>query len=166
MRGAPPGSQTLEQPSHDSRSHDVRQPPTPTACDSLSDDAEAGYHEGMNFPLLGTFVLSTCFLIQCGSSESNVTSTGDHCTSGTSCASGICAVSSDFPSGYCTQGCRLADSSSCPAGSACIDDVSGVPADAGIKAICYQTCMTDADCGRLGYRCLEKANHLVCRNGN
>jgi len=59
----------------------------------------------------------------------------------------------------------VTDPSGCPSGSACIDDVSGVPADAGIKAICYQTCVSDGDCGRLGYKCLEKANHRVCRNG-
>lgn len=74
-------------------------------------------------------------------------------------------MSQDFPSGYCTQGCDVTNASGCPSGSVCIDDASGVPADAGVKGVCYQTCQTTADCGRPGFACLEKANHLVCRNG-
>lgn len=74
-------------------------------------------------------------------------------------------MSQDFPSGYCTQGCELGNPSSCPAGSVCIDDASGVPADAGVTAICYEACQTNSDCGQAGFACLEKASQMVCRNG-
>ncbi len=98
------------------------------------------------------------------SSSSNATQAGGSCSDSSQCAGGICVHSQDFPNGYCTQGCSLSDPSSCPAGSVCIDDASGVPQDAGVSAVCYQTCQTNADC-RSGYACLEKANHMVCRNG-
>lgn len=91
--------------------------------------------------------------------------TGSTCTSGASCAGGVCAKSQDFPNGYCTQGCKLTDPSTCPAGSVCIDDASGVPADAGITAVCYQACQSDANCTLPGFKCLEKASKMVCRNG-
>jgi hypothetical protein len=104
----------------------------------------------------------------CGSSSSSSSgaTNGGSCTTNAACAGGICVTTKDFPSGYCTQGCQLANPTSCPSGSVCIDDASGVPADAGISAICYQSCQTTADCGgRTGYACLEKSSHLVCRNG-
>lgn len=107
-------------------------------------------------------------VVACSGTSSGVssgTANGGACTSEQTCAGGICVQSQDFPGGYCTRGCTLSDPSTCPGGSVCIDDVSGVPADAGVSAICYQTCQVDADCGRAGYRCLEKANHMVCRNG-
>lgn len=93
------------------------------------------------------------------------TQTGGSCGAASACSGGVCATSGDFPAGYCTQGCTLGDPSTCQAGSVCIDDASGAPADAGIKALCYQSCATDADCTRAGYKCLEKASHKVCRNG-
>lgn len=98
------------------------------------------------------------------SSSSGATPTGGGCASADTCSGGICAQSADFPSGYCTQGCSPSDPSSCPAGSVCIDDASGAPPEAGVKSLCYQSCQTAADCTRAGYSCLEKANHLVCRN--
>lgn len=96
---------------------------------------------------------------------SSTTANGGGCSSDTSCSGGICVESQDFPGGYCTTACKLSDPSTCPSGSVCIDDVSGVPVDAGASAICYESCQTDTDCKRSGYRCLEKANHMVCRNG-
>lgn len=106
-------------------------------------------------------------LAACGSgasSSSGTSSVGGSCSSGPTCTGGLCASSQDFPGGYCTQGCSLSDPSSCPTGSVCIDDASGVPQDAGVSSICYQTCQSSSDC-RSGYACLEKANHMVCRNG-
>ena len=91
---------------------------------------------------------------------------GNTCSASSACAGGVCAVSADFPSGYCTQGCQLNNPASCPSGSVCIDDASGVPADSGITAVCYQACQTSADCPQAGFACLEKASHLVCRKGN
>ncbi len=115
------------------------------------------------------FTLSSALLLlvvacSSGGSTTSATSVGAGCASGGTCAGGLCAQSQDFPGGYCTQACSLSDPTSCPAGSVCIDDASGVPQDAGVTAICYQTCQTNADC-RSGYACLEKANHMVCRNG-
>ena len=110
--------------------------------------------------------LFAAFALLCAcSSSSSAPSTGSGCASSADCGGGLCVVSQDFVGGYCTKGCSLADPSSCPAGSVCIDDASGVPADAGISAVCYQSCRTSADCTRPGYACLEKANHMVCRNG-
>jgi hypothetical protein len=120
-------------------------------------------------------ILSSLFLflgfslVACGSSGSGGMGTaqpGGGCASGGDCASGLCAKSQDFPGGYCTQGCSLTDPNSCPAGSVCIDDASGVPPNSGISAVCYQTCNSNTDCTRAGYQCLEKSNHMVCRNGN
>ncbi len=111
------------------------------------------------------FLVSFLAPVACGSGSSPIASTGGGCTTSSDCASGLCVESADFPSGYCSQGCTLADPASCPGGSVCIDDASGVPADAGISAVCYHSCTQDADCTRAGYRCLEKANHMVCRNG-
>ncbi len=120
-------------------------------------------------------ILSTLFvslslaLVACGSSGSGgagVGQPGSGCATSANCAGGVCATSQDFPGGYCTQGCSLTDPNSCPAGSVCIDDASGVPPDSGIAAVCYQSCNSNADCTRPGYQCLEKANHMVCRNGN
>ncbi len=120
-------------------------------------------------------VLSSLFLflglalVACSSGGSGGTgagSPGSGCSSSSSCNGGVCAQSQDFPGGYCTQGCTLNDPNSCPAGSVCIDDASGVPPGSGITAVCYQSCNSDADCTRAGYKCLEKANHMVCRNGN
>src|SRR5512142_267203 len=115
--------------------------------------------------VLAVFSALGLFTIGCSSDSSGGTPTGSSCRTSADCAGGICAISQDFPSGYCTKGCDLTNASSCPAGSVCIDDSSGVPADAGVKAICYATCQTAADCARTGFACLEKANHLVCRNG-
>ena len=112
------------------------------------------------FALLGTLTAACS-----SSSSSSGTTTGGACTGNASCNGGVCVVSPDFPSGYCTQGCQLTNPSSCPNGSVCIDDSSGVPADAGITAVCYQSCTLSAGCTRAGYACLEKASHLVCRNG-
>jgi hypothetical protein len=106
------------------------------------------------------------FLAGNGCSSDEEASAGGTCGSSDDCAGGICAVSQDFPSGYCTQGCELGEASSCPSGSVCIDDVSGVPASANVTAICYRSCQTTADCARAEFECLEKANELVCRNGN
>lgn len=78
---------------------------------------------------------------------------------------GLCLQSTDFPSGSCSQGCNPSNASSCPQGSVCIDDASGAPADAGVSAVCYQSCTTAADCGRTGYSCPEKSSQLVCRKG-
>ena len=118
------------------------------------------------YKVLAPFILCV-HMVACGSSStsSNTTPTGGPCTSNAACAGGVCATSQDFPSGYCTIGCQLADPSGCPSGSVCIDDASGVPVDSGISAVCYQTCQNNSDCARAGYACLEKANHLVCRNG-
>jgi hypothetical protein len=115
-------------------------------------------------------LVSVAFLlfVACsGASSSSPSSTanGASCSSAATCSGGLCAQSQDFPSGYCTEACTLSDPASCPTGSVCIDDASGVPADAGVSSICYQACGSDADCTRPGYKCLEKANHLVCRNG-
>ena len=110
-------------------------------------------------------------VVACSGSDSSVgagggaTPTGGSCAQGIGCSGGICATSGDFPSGYCTQACTLTDPSTCQTGSVCIDDASGAPADAGVKALCYQSCTSDADCTRVGYKCLEKASHKVCRNG-
>ena len=107
-------------------------------------------------------------LIACSSSSSSSsgTATGGGCTTSATCSGGICVTSPDFPSGYCTQGCQLANAASCPSGSVCIDDASGAPPDAGVTAICYQSCQQTSDCGgRAGYACLEKSSHMVCRNG-
>ena len=106
-------------------------------------------------------------LFACGGSgsSSSGTPTGGSCGNASACQGGTCAVSPDFPAGYCTKGCSLNDPTSCPGGSVCIDDASGAPADSGITAICYQTCQSSADCGRAGYACLEKASHMVCRQG-
>lgn len=115
--------------------------------------------------------LTVGILASCAGSDGSVgagagaTPTGGSCGTASSCSGGICATSGDFPSGYCTQGCNLGDPSTCPSGSVCIDDASGAPADAGVKALCYQSCAGNADCTRAGYKCLEKANHMVCRNG-
>lgn len=121
-------------------------------------------------------VLSSLFLflglglVACGGSGSGYAGgpapTGGSCTTNAGCTGGVCAQSQDFPGGYCTQGCSLTDPSSCPAGSVCINDASGVPANSGITSVCYQTCTSNAGCLRPGYQCLEKANHMVCRNGN
>lgn len=103
----------------------------------------------------------------CSSSGSGGSApSGSGCATTADCTGGVCATSQDFPGGYCTQGCSLTDPNSCPAGSVCIDDASGVAPDSGITAVCYQACNSNADCTRSGYQCLEKANHLVCRNGN
>jgi hypothetical protein len=117
------------------------------------------------FRSLILFCVFAAFEVSCGSSDGGGAPAGGTCSANSACSGGICAVSQDFPSGYCTQGCQLSNPSSCPSGSVCIDDVSGVPADAGVTAICYQGCQTTADCGRPGFACLEKANRLVCRNG-
>lgn len=116
--------------------------------------------------------LAVAILAACSGSDSTVgaggagaTPTGGGCGAASTCSGGICATSGDFPSGYCTQGCSLGDPSTCPTGSVCIDDASGAPADAGVKALCYQSCTGSADCSRAGYKCLEKASHMVCRNG-
>jgi hypothetical protein len=111
--------------------------------------------------LVATLVLAACS----DSTSSSAGTTGSTCTTSTSCGGGLCATSNDFPNGYCTQGCTLGDPASCPSGSVCIDDASGVPADAGVKAVCYQACQTDANCSIPGFKCLEKASKLVCRNG-
>jgi len=117
-------------------------------------------------PVMRSLLLVPFVLVAACSSSSSASSTGSGCATSTDCSGGLCVVSADFVGGYCTKGCTLNDPSSCPQGSVCIDDASGVPADAGITAVCYQSCSTSADCGRAGYACLEKANHLVCRNGN
>lgn len=107
--------------------------------------------------------------VACGSSGSGIGApapNGGGCVVSADCASGVCAKSQDFPGGYCTQGCSVTDPNSCPLGSVCIDDASGVPPNSGITAVCYQACNSNADCMRAGYQCLEKANHMVCRNGN
>ena len=109
-------------------------------------------------------VAAVAAVASCGGSGGE-TPAGGACASGAECAGGLCAISADFPSGYCTQGCQLDNAASCPAGSVCIDDASGASPDAGVSAMCYQSCATSADCGRAGFACLEKANHLVCRNG-
>jgi hypothetical protein len=100
-----------------------------------------------------------------GSAGAGSTTNGGGCSVSASCTGGVCATSADFPGGYCTSGCSLADATSCPTGSVCIDDASGTPADAGLTAICYQSCASNADCTRAGYKCLEKSGHMVCRNG-
>ena len=110
--------------------------------------------------------LASLALPACGSGGSGgAAQTGGGCTTNADCATGLCVKSQDFPGGYCSQGCTLNDPASCPTGSVCIDDASGVPADAGISAVCYQACNSNADCARAGYACLEKASHMVCRNG-
>lgn len=88
---------------------------------------------------------------------------GGECSASGACSGGVCLQSQDFPGGYCTRACQVNDPSSCPSGSVCIDDPSGAPADAGVNAVCYQTCTTNSDCTRSGYACLEKAGHMVCR---
>jgi hypothetical protein len=98
------------------------------------------------------------------SSASSGSPNGGACSGATACGGGLCAISQDFPQGYCTQGCQLANPSSCPGGSVCIDDVSGVPSDAGVTAICYQACALDTECTQQGFKCLEKASKKVCRN--
>jgi hypothetical protein len=111
--------------------------------------------------LIGAALVAACS----DSTSTGGGATGSTCTSGTSCGGGVCAKSNDFPNGYCTQGCKLGDPSTCPSGSVCIDDASGVPADAGVTAVCYQACQTDANCTLPGFKCLEKASKMVCRNG-
>lgn len=105
--------------------------------------------------------------VACSSSDSSAgTPVGGTCSSSATCGSGgVCATSQDFPNGYCTRGCQLSNAASCPSGSVCIDDASGVPADAGVSAICYQSCTSDADCQQQGFKCLEKASKKVCRHG-
>ena len=115
--------------------------------------------------MIKALVTVALVLVACSSSSSSNVPNGGACGDAAACSGGLCAQSQDFPSGYCTQGCTLGDPTSCPAGSVCIDDASGVPASAGVSAICYQSCQSDADCTRPGYKCLEKANNLVCRNG-
>lgn len=112
-------------------------------------------------------VLAVTGLGACASgSDTAPAPTGGACSSSASCgATGVCATSQDFPNGYCTRGCALANPSSCPNGSVCIDDASGVPSDAGVSAICYQSCQNDADCTQPGFKCLEKASKRVCRSG-
>lgn len=105
-------------------------------------------------------IVAALSLSGCGSG----TPAGGNCTGGTACAGGVCLQSGDFPNGYCTQGCQLSNPSSCPSGSVCIDDSSGTAPDAGITSVCYQSCTSNGDC-RAGYACLEKAGHLVCRQG-
>ena len=122
-----------------------------------------GASENMNW--LVTLLLLGTFTAACSSSSSSGTTTGGGCTDNASCNGRVCVISPDFPSGYCSQGCQLSNPSSCPNGTVCIDDASGVPADAGITAVCYQSCALSSDCTRAGYACLEKASHLVCRNG-
>ena len=121
--------------------------------------------------IVSTLFLSLTFaLVACGSSGSGgaggAGQPGSGCATSANCAGGVCAQSQDFPGGYCTLGCSINDPNSCPPGSVCINDASGVPPNSGISSICYQTCNSNADCTRAGYQCLEKANHLVCRNGN
>lgn len=111
--------------------------------------------------LVGLLVLAACS----DSTSSSAGTTGSTCTNSANCGGGLCAKSNDFPNGYCTQGCTLGDPTTCPSGSVCIDDASGVPADAGVKAVCYQACQTDTNCTIPGFKCLEKASKLVCRNG-
>jgi hypothetical protein len=122
------------------------------------------------FGLIAALLLVAATIVACSGESSSTsgtgaTPTGGSCGQGASCSGGICATSQDFPSGYCTQGCDLGNPSSCTSGTVCIDDASGAPADAGIKALCYQSCTSDTDCTRTGYKCLEKASHKVCRNG-
>lgn len=116
--------------------------------------------------LIGT-TFSLLVLAACSSTSNgdSAPANGASCTDQQACAGGLCVQSQDFPGGYCTQGCTLSNPSTCPSGSVCIDDVSGVPVDAGITSMCYQACQSDAECTRAGYKCLEKANHLVCRSG-
>ena len=111
------------------------------------------------------WLICALLVLACGSSSSSSTTpAGGGCTTSATCNGGVCATSQDFPGGYCTQGCQRANPTSCPSGSVCIDDASGVPADAGISAVCYQACQSSNDCGRAGYACLEKSSHMVCRN--
>jgi hypothetical protein len=93
------------------------------------------------------------------------TPAGSGCTGSSTCGGGVCLQSQDFPGGYCSQGCQVSNPSSCPGGSVCIDDPSGAPADAGVTAVCYQSCTSNSDCTRAGFSCLEKAGHMVCRHG-
>src|SRR5512138_809007 len=101
--------------------------------------------------------------IACSSSSSDAP-TGGSCSTSASCGTGICLHSNDFPNGYCSQGCDLANASSCPSGSVCIDDASGAPPDAGVTAVCYQSCTQTSDC-QTGLACLEKSSKKVCRAG-
>ncbi len=98
----------------------------------------------------------------CGSPASEVGASGASCTEAKDCSGSVCLTSKDFPGGYCSQGCKKGDPSSCPSGSVCIDDASGAPK--GVEAVCYKTCDRDADCGRTGYGCREKADKKVCRD--
>jgi hypothetical protein len=135
---------------------------------SVVGDAPAHQEQAMNRFFSSAFLLiALSYGYACGGNSATAggTQNGGGCSSGGSCAGGVCATSADFPGGYCTTGCSLADATSCPNGSVCIDDASGTPADAGLTAICYQSCTTNADCTRAGYKCLEKAGHMVCRNG-
>jgi hypothetical protein len=116
-------------------------------------------------PVTVRIALLCASLLALGTACSSATAVGGGCATSGDCASGLCLQSSDFPSGYCSQGCTPGNAASCPTGSVCIDDASGAPADAGISAVCYQSCTTTADCGRTGYACLEKSGLLVCRNG-
>lgn len=103
-------------------------------------------------------------LCACSSDSNSGTATGGGCSTSDQCGTGLCLRSADFPNGYCSQGCDLGNPSSCPSGSTCIDDASGAPADAGVRAVCYQTCGSTSDC-QSGLACLEKSSKKVCRAG-
>lgn len=76
---------------------------------------------------------------------------GAECVADEECGGGTCMITAAtgmFPGGYCTGRC-LADSD-CGEGAECVAGFGGA-------GTCYQTCQSDTDCAREGYRCRANA---------
>ncbi len=83
---------------------------------------------------------------------------GDPCTTAKDCGGAVCLTRDFTPQGACSTACQVGTASSCPSGSACINDVLGPGAPG-----CLRTCTAQADC-RSGYVCktVDSAKPTVC----